>query len=193
VDEYLAYLAAYPSEEPKAKLENPAWHIHTGNPPAAELPISFALLLNLVSVSNAEDKATLWGFIRKYAAGATPENYPILDQLVGYALAYYRDFVKPEKTYRLPTEVERKALQELSDEFGKAPPGAGAEELQSIVYAVGKAHAFEPLRAWFSALYEVLLGQSQGPRFGGFVELYGVEQTRALIARALKGELVGKT
>jgi lysyl-tRNA synthetase class 1 len=192
VDEYLAYLAAYPQDEPKAQLENPAWHIHSGAPPKAELPISFALLLNLVSVSNAEDKATLWGFIRKYAAGATPEKYPILDQLVGYALAYYRDFVKPEKTYRLPTEVERKALQALSDELAKAPPGAGAEDLQSIVYAVGKAHAFEPLRAWFGALYEVLLGQTQGPRFGGFIQLYGVEQTRALIAKALKGELVGK-
>jgi lysyl-tRNA synthetase class 1 len=192
VDEYLAFLAAYPREEPKAQLENPAWHIHSGHPPKAELPISFALLLNLVSVSNAEDKATLWGFIRKYASGATPEKYPILDHLVGYALAYYRDFVKPEKTYRLPTDMERKALQELSDELSKAARGAGAEELQSIVYAVGKAHAFEPLRAWFAALYEVLLGQSQGPRFGGFVELYGVEQTRALIAKALRGELVGK-
>jgi lysyl-tRNA synthetase class 1 len=192
VDEYLAYLAAYPNEEPKAKLENPAWHIHVGAPPQAELPITFALLLNLVSVSNAEDKATLWGFIRKYAAGATEETYPILDHLVGYALAYYRDFVKPEKTYRLPTDAERKALEELSDELGKAPPDAGAEDLQSIVYAVGKAHAFEPLRAWFAALYEVLLGQSQGPRFGGFVQLYGVEQTRALIAKALKGELVGQ-
>jgi lysyl-tRNA synthetase class 1 len=192
VDEYLAYLAAYPNEEPKAKLENPAWHIHMGAPPQAELPISFALLLNLVSVSNAEDKATLWGFIRKYAPGATPEQFPILDQLVGYALAYYRDFVKPEKTYRLPTDAERKALEDLADELGKVPEGASAEELQNIVYAVGRAHAFEPLRAWFAALYEVLLGQSQGPRFGGFVQLYGVEQTRALIARALKGELVGK-
>ena len=191
VDEYLAYLASYPQEEPKAKLENPAWHIHAGNPPEAELPISFALLLNLVSVSNAEDKETLWGFIRKYAPGATPEKYAILDQLAGYALAYYRDFVKPEKTYRLPTELERQALQALSDELAKAPPGASGEDLQNIVYAVGKTHAFEPLRAWFGALYEVLLGQTQGPRFGGFIQLYGVEQTRALIAKALKGELVG--
>jgi lysyl-tRNA synthetase, class I len=191
VDEYLAFLASYPQEEPKAKLENPAWHIHAGNPPAAELPISFALLLNLVSVSNAEDKETLWGFIRKYAPGATPEKYPILDQLAGYALAYYRDLVKPEKTYRLPTELEREALQALSDELAKAPAGASGEDLQNIVYQVGKTHAFEPLRAWFGALYEVLLGQTQGPRFGGFIQLYGVEQTRALIAKALEGELVG--
>jgi lysyl-tRNA synthetase class 1 len=192
VDEYLAHLASYPEDEPKAKLENPVWHIHAGAPPRAELPISFALLLNLVSVSNAEDKTTLWGFIRKYAAGATPARYPLLDQLVGYALSYYRDFVQPQKTYRLPTEAERKALQALSDELAKARPGAGAEDLQNIVYAVGKAHAFEPLRAWFAALYEVLLGQTQGPRFGGFIELYGVEQTRELIARAIRGELAGK-
>jgi lysyl-tRNA synthetase class 1 len=192
VDEYLAHLAAYPREEGAARLENPVWHVHAGVPPRAELPISFALLLNLVSVSNAEDKTTLWGFIRKYAAGATPAQYPLLDQLVGYALSYYRDFVQPQKTYRLPTEAERKALQALSGELAKAKPGAGAEDLQNIVYAVGKAHAFEPLRAWFAALYEVLLGQTQGPRFGGFIELYGVEQTRELIAKAIRGELVGK-
>jgi lysyl-tRNA synthetase, class I len=192
VDEYLAYLAKYPTEEPKAKLENPIWHIHAGAPPQADLPISFALLLNLVSVSNAEDKATLWGFIRKYAADATPQEHPVLDHLVGYALRYYHDFVKPAKTYRLPTEHERKALEELAAELAKVKPDAGGEELQNIVYAVGKAHAFEPLRAWFSALYEVLLGQSQGPRFGGFVELYGVDNTRRLIGRALRGELVAQ-
>jgi len=190
VDEYLAHLASYPEDEQKAKLENPVWHIHAGVPPRAELPISFALLLNLVSVSNAEDKATLWGFIRKYAAGATSAKYPLLDQLVGYALSYYRDFVQPQKIYRLPSAAETKALQALSDELAKAKPGAGAEDLQNIVYAVGKAHAFEPLRAWFGALYEVLLGQTQGPRFGGFIELYGVEQTRELIAKAIRGELV---
>ena len=190
VDEYLTFIAKLPQEEPRAQLENPAWHIHAGKAPQAELPISFGLLLNLVSVSNAEDKAQLWGFIRKYAAGATPEKFPILDQLVGYAISYYRDFVKPGKTYRLPTERERAALAALADALGKAPKGASGEELQNIVYEVGKTHAFEPLKAWFSALYEVLLGQTQGPRFGGFVELFGVQETRALISRALAGELV---
>jgi lysyl-tRNA synthetase class 1 len=191
VDEYLVHLAKYPAEDAQAKFDNPVWHIHAGAPPHSELPISFALLLNLVSVSNAEDKATLWGFIRKYAPQATPEEHPLLDQLVGYALSYYRDFVKPAKTYRLPTAPERAALAALADALGKASPGANAEELQSIVYEAGKTHGFgDNLRQWFGAIYEVLLGQSQGPRFGGFVELYGVDNTRTLIARALNGELV---
>jgi lysyl-tRNA synthetase, class I len=191
VDEYLVHLAKYPAEAPKAKLDNPVWHIHAGAPPHADLPISFALLLNLVSVSNAEDKATLWGFIRKYAPQATPEQHPLLDHLVGYALCYYHDFVKPAKTYRLPTEPERKALTALADALGRVQPGASGEELQTIVYEAGKTHGFaDDLRAWFAALYEVLLGQSQGPRFGGFIELYGLDNTRALIKRALKGELV---
>jgi lysyl-tRNA synthetase, class I len=190
VDEYLAHVAHYPSEEPKARLENPVWHIHAGHPPQAELPISFAQLLNLVSVSNAEDKATLWGFIRKYAPQATPQEHPVLDQLVGYGIRYYHDFVKPAKTYRLPTEREREALAALAAALGEVAPGSSGEELQNLVYAVGKEHAFEPLRTWFAALYEVLLGQSQGPRFGGFIALFGVEETRQLIGRALRGELV---
>jgi lysyl-tRNA synthetase class 1 len=191
VDEYLTHVAKYPQEDCKAKLENPAWHIHFGRPPRAELPISFGLLLNLVAVSNAEAKTTLWGFIRKYSPAATPEKFPVLDQLVGYALAYYRDFVRPRKIYRLASEKERQALEALAQALAVAPPDARGEELQNIVYEVGKAHGFEPLRAWFSALYEVLLGQPQGPRFGGFIELFGIDNTRALIAKALRGELVG--
>jgi lysyl-tRNA synthetase, class I len=190
VDEYLADVARYAGEEPKAKLENPVWHIHAGNPPKAELPISFVQLLNLVSVSNAEDKATLWGFIRRYAPNATPQEHPMLDQLVGYGLRYYHDFVKPAKTYRLPTERERQALEALAVALGGAPPDASSEDLQNLVYAIGKAHGFEPLRSWFAALYEVLLGQSQGPRFGAFIALFGIQETRRLIARALNGELV---
>jgi len=192
VDEYLTYLAKYPQEDAKAKLENPAWHIHAGAPPEAELPISFALLLNLVAVSNAESKTTLWGFIRKYSPAATPQKFPVLDQLAGYALAYYRDFVKPNKRYRLATETERRALEALASELAGMPAGSSGEDLQNLVYEVGKRHAFEPLRAWFSALYEVLLGQPQGPRFGGFIELFGIDNTRALIAKALAGELVGR-
>jgi lysyl-tRNA synthetase class 1 len=190
VDEYLTFLAKFPSEDAKARLENPAWHIHSGKPPAAELPISFGLLLNLVSASNAHDKDVLWGFIKRHAPDASPEKYPLLDHLVGYAIAYYDDFVKPTKVFRRPTEAEAKALLALDAALAKAPAGARAEELQNLVYEAGKAHGFaENLRGWFQAIYEVLLGQTQGPRFGSFIELYGVMETRALIARALKGEL----
>jgi lysyl-tRNA synthetase class 1 len=190
VDEYVGHLAAFPKEEVAAKLMNPVWHIHQGAPPEAELPISFALLLNLASASNSEDREVLWGFIRRYAPDATPEQHPLLDQLVGYAIRYFHDFVKPAKSYREPSEKERAALLDLDARLGRLPKKVLAEEIQAEVYAVGKEHGFEPLRDWFGALYEVLLGQTQGPRFGSFVELYGVAETRALIARALAGELV---
>jgi lysyl-tRNA synthetase class 1 len=186
VDEYVGYLAAYTNEEQDAKLMNPVWHIHSGEPPKAELPISFALLLNLASASNSEDKEVLWGFIRRYAPDATSEQHPLLDQLVGYAIRYFHDFVKPAKSYRAPDKRERAALLDLDARLGQLPSGVLAEEIQAVVYAVGKEHSFEPLRAWFSALYEVLLGQTQGPRFGSFVELYGIPETRALIRNALK-------
>ncbi|MGE3914435.1 MAG: lysine--tRNA ligase [Hyphomicrobiaceae bacterium] len=190
VDEYLTFLAKYPAEEAKGRLENPIWHIHSGHPPAAELPISFGLLLNLVSASNANDKAVLWGFIRRHAADATPEAYPLLDQLVGYAVRYYDAFVKPEKKFRAPTAAERAALEALDRGLAAVPAGASAESLQNIVYEAGKTNGFaDNLRGWFQAIYEVLLGQSQGPRFGSFIELYGVPETRMLIAKALKGEL----
>jgi lysyl-tRNA synthetase class 1 len=191
VDEYAGHLAAFPKEDHAAKLMNPVWHIHEGAPPEADLPISFALLLNLASASNSEDQAVLWGFIRRYAPEATPESQPLLDELVGYAIRYFHDFVKPSKQYRSPTEQERAALEDLDRRLVALPDGVLAEEIQNEVYAVGKEHGFEPLRAWFQALYEALLGQSQGPRFGSFVQLYGIDNTRALIAKALSGELAG--
>jgi lysyl-tRNA synthetase, class I len=192
VDEYVGHLAAYPKEEPAVKLMNPVWHIHEGAPPKAELPISFALLLNLASASNSEDREVLWGFIRRYAPAATAEAHPLLDNLVTYAIRYFHDFVKPEKRYRGPSEKERAALLDLDARLAKMAQGLPAEEIQAQVYAVGKEHGFEPLRDWFATLYEVLLGQTQGPRFGSFIELYGIAETRALIAEALKGGLVSR-
>jgi lysyl-tRNA synthetase class 1 len=185
VDEYLTFLGKYWEENGEEQLTNPVWHIHKGEPPRITLPISFALLLNLVSASNARDKAVLWGFIRRYAPDATPETQPELDRLVGYAIAYFHDFVEPTKQYRPASDMERAAFADLHERLGKMPERASGEEIQNVVYEIGKTHGFEPLRSWFQALYEVLLGQSQGPRFGSFVELYGVEETRAMIARAL--------
>jgi lysyl-tRNA synthetase class 1 len=185
VDEYFTFLGSYHGESAEARLTNPAWHIHGGEPPKEEAPVSFNLLLNLVSASNAEDKAVLWGFIRRYAPSVSPETHPALDELAHHAIAYFHDFVKPAKRYRPPTDQERAAIAALYERFGELPAGASGEDIQAVVYEVGKAHEFEPLRAWFQALYEVLLGQSQGPRFGSFVELYGIAETRELIARHL--------
>jgi lysyl-tRNA synthetase class 1 len=191
VDEYITFLDRYETQEDDKKLGNPVWHLHLGAPPTEDVPISFNLLLNLVSASHSEDRDTLWGFIRGHAEGATPENHPILDKLVDYAINYFHDFVKPTRKFRAPTEVERTAFEDLIARFERVAderPNDLAEALQTEVYAVGKAYEFEPLRDWFKALYEVLLGQSQGPRFGSFVALYGVQETIALMKRALAGE-----
>ncbi|MDX2257664.1 MAG: lysine--tRNA ligase [Hyphomicrobiaceae bacterium] len=192
VDEYLQFLAAYPGQDARQQIDNPVWHIHDGAPPAAELPITFALLLNLVAASNAEDTAVLWGFIRRLAPDATPSSHPLLDELAGYAVAYYADFVAPTKRFRAPTDAERAALRALDAALAAADPKAGASELQNLVYEAGKANGYDKdtLRAWFQAIYEVLLGSSQGPRFGSFVELYGIDNTRRLIAKGLDGSLL---
>ena len=188
VDDYLTFLGKFGDEAPERQVENPVWHIHNGTPPAESAPLSFAMLLNLASVCNTEDKAVLWGFVSRYVEGATPENSPLLDQLVGYAIRYYADFVKPAKRYRAPTDVERKAIGALADALEAMPADATAEDLQNQVYETGKQFGFEKLRDWFRALYEVLLGQEQGPRMGSFIALYGVPETVALIRRALDGE-----
>jgi len=190
VDEYLSFLAKYPKEEGAKKLDNPVWHIHGGTPPVAELPVSFALLLNLVSASNAHDKDVLWGFIKRMAPDADPTTHPLLDELVGYAIAYFDQFVKPNKAFRAPTDAERAALAALESALSEVGASAEPESLQTIVYEIGKSNGFaNNLRDWFRAIYEVLLGQSQGPRFGSFIALYGVEETRELIRQGLDGTL----
>jgi len=190
VDEYHQQLRAYPKQDLKARLNNPVWHIHNGCPPESKLVVPFSMLLNLASVSGAHNKSTLWGFLRRYAPDASPETHPDLDAAAGYAVKYYEDFVKPAKTFRLPNEKERCAMRDLQARLQDWDGAPDADALQSLVFAVGKEHEFEPLRDWFKALYEVLLGASQGPRFGGFIALYGVKETIDLIEKALAGELV---
>ena len=151
--------------------------------------VPFAMLLNLASVSGAKDKDALWGFIRRYAPGASPETHAQLDEAAGFAVRYFNDFVKPNRVFRAPEARERAALEDLKARLTVWDGAADAEELQSMVFAVGKEHGFEPLRDWFKALYEVLLGASQGPRFGGFIALYGVDETLELIDQALDGRL----
>jgi lysyl-tRNA synthetase, class I len=214
VDDYLSFLDAYPRQEPKEQLGNPVWHIHNGEPPPPEVlrhegsgtTISFVMLLNLAAVANSEDPQVLWGFLRRYAPDVTPQSHPRLDKLVTYAVRYFRDFVRPSKSYRAPDEVERAALAELSDVLGRLPAHAGAEEIQTALYDIArpipryqdlKAKGATPERPgvsneWFNMLYQVLLGENRGPRFGSFVALYGVAETRRLIAEALDGALMRK-
>ncbi|HEY7460072.1 MAG TPA: lysine--tRNA ligase [Xanthobacteraceae bacterium] len=199
VDEYQQFLESYLRQDWKQRLGNPVWHIHSGNPPKPEIPVSFSLLLNLVSASNAENADTLWGFIGRYRPGITPQSHPKLHRLVEYAIHYFRDFVLPEKKYREPTEAERAALTDLRDALSQLPAGASAEQIQDVIYEVGRREPFldktgkiktkdgKPGVAldWFNMLYQVLLGQEKGPRFGSFVAVYGIDNTIAMIDGAL--------
>ena len=210
VDDYLGFLDAYPRQEWKERLGNPAWHIHSGEPPEPETlahgsntqtTVTFAMLLNLAAVANSDNPAVLWGFLRRYAPDASPENHPRLDRLVHYAVAYFRDFVLPKKAYRAADEVERAALEAVSAKLGELGAGASAEEIQHALYDIArpipryqdmKAKGATPERPgvsndFFNMVYGVLLGEEKGPRLGSFIALYGVEETRALIAKALAG------
>ena len=211
VDEYHQQLRAYEGQDEAARLNNPVYHIHGGDVPKSDMVVPFSMLLNLASVAASEDKEGLWGFIKRYAPEASAEANPQLDAAAGYAVRYFNDFVKPTRVFRAPTDQERAALEDLvaalkdaelargmieakNKAMGKDEPVAAlnmadGEDLQSIVFAVGKNHGFENLRDWFAAIYEVLMGASQGPRFGSFIALYGVDETIVLIEQGLKGEL----
>ncbi len=208
LDDYLTFLEKFPQQETKERLQNPVWHIHSGSPPAVErigseeVQLSFSMLLNIASVSNAETAEQMWGFIRKYAPGVGPDTHPRLGQLVGYAVRYYHDFVKPKKVFAAPDEIARKALKALDEELARLPPDATSDVIQYVVYEVGRTYypdlsgkAKSPdgrpgvSQAWFGTLYKTLIGQERGPRFGSFVAVYGIDGTRALIEKALKDEL----
>lgn len=203
VDEYFTYLSAYERQSWKERLNNPVWHQHSGNPPKINMPVPFALLLNLVSASNAENSDVLWGFISRYAEGVTAATNPELDALVGYALRYFNDFVKPTKKFRAPDDVERDALAKVEAKLGQIDAQADGSAIQNAILDVARAieryqdHTKKSPEggpgvsvSFFQMLYEVLIGQERGPRFGSFIALYGIEETRALINKALAGELV---
>ena len=197
VDDYQQFLDGFPRQDPKQQLANPVWHIHAGHPPKADMPVTFQLLLTLVSSSNAENAATLWGFIGRYRPGVTPQTHPRLDAMVGYAINYYRDFVAPTKKFREPSDTERAALQDLRDALSNMPPASSAEDIQNVVYEIGRREPFlDPVKKgkdgrpgvsldWFNMLYQVLLGQEKGPRFGSFVAVYGLPNSVAMIDGAL--------
>lgn len=202
VDEYYTFLGAYPRQDWKERLGNPVWHMHDGEPPAIDLPVPFSLLLNLVSASNAQNKDVLWGFISRHTSGVTPATHPELDQLVGFAIRYFDDFVKPTKTFRPADDVERAALEALGNALAGLPAGADGEAIQNASLNVArKIERYQDHSkrspdggpgvsgAFFQMIYQVLIGQERGPRFGSFAALYGIAETRALIERALAGQL----
>src|SRR5580658_670333 len=197
VDEYLQFLDAYPRQGAKEQLGNPVWHIHGGAPPKADNPVPFAMLLSLVTASNAENAETLWGFIGRYRPGVTKETHPHLAAMVDHAINYFRDFVRPAKKFSEPSATERAALIDLRDALSQLPPDAPAEAIQDVVYEVGRREPFLDQKKkakdgkpgvsldWFNMLYQVLLGQDKGPRFGSFVAAYGVQNTVDMIDGAL--------
>ena len=190
VDEYFQHLRGFEDQDAAQRLQNPTWHIHSGNPEPVDMPVTFAMLLNLVSASNADDKSILWGFISNYGSDISPETHPKLDELVGYAIRYFNDFVKPNKVFRAPSDQERSAIEDLGKRLDTLDPASDADVIQTEVFSVGKDHGFENLREWFQALYQVLLGQDQGPRFGTFIAIYGIEKTRKMIVDALAGKFL---
>ena len=205
VDEYYSFLSAYPKQSWKDRLNNPVWHMHNGNPPEVDLPVPFAMLLNLVSASNAENADVLWGFISRYAKGATPQNQPELDSLVGFAIRYFNDFVKPTKKFRAPDAVERETLEKIDKTLANLPKDADAHTIQNALLDIGRVtERYQDHNkkspdggpgvsvSFFQMLYEVLIGQERGPRFGSFIALYGIDETRGLIAKALAGKLVNE-
>jgi lysyl-tRNA synthetase class 1 len=192
VDEYYSHLSAFPGQEDTAQIDNPVWHIHRDEVPNVNIPVSFSLLLNLAGVCQAETADVIWGYLAQYASDVSPQTHPELARLVDYAVTYYQDRVRPFKHYRQPNEDEITHLRELASKLAELPAEAEAEDIQSVVFAVGKDAGYEPLRNWFSCLYQVLLGQDEGPRMGSFIKLYGMDAMQQLITSAANGELAGE-
>ena len=189
MDEYLGWLARYRRQPAAERRDNPAWFVDAGDPPQEDVPVSFAMLLNLAGVANAPDRRVLWGFLARYAPDASPDRNPVLDAMVDRALAYFRDRVLPGRRRRPATAREGAAIEALIEALRTLPADADGEGIQAEVYAAGRAHGYDDLRAWFQALYEVLFGASRGPRMGSFIQVYGIPESIALLRRALAGEL----
>ena len=197
VDDYQQFLDGYPRQDARQQLANPVWHIHAGHPPQADMPVTFQLLLTLVSSSNAENAETLWGFIGRYRPGVTPQTHPKLDAMVGYAINYYRDFVAPTKTFREPTDERarraarpaRCAVATARRRLGRRHPERGLRDRPPRAFPrsqeAGKDGRPGVSLDWFNMLYQVLLGQEKGPRFGSFVAVYGLQNAIAMIDGAL--------
>ncbi len=187
VDEYLINIDKFDEQDDKEKLLNPVWHVHNGNPPKEKSVMPFSVLLNLVGTSNATEKEVLWKFIKKNRKDIKVSEYPILDSLVGYALKYFEEVVKPNKKYRKPNNKEKIALQDLVKRLEGCEQKMDPEAIQTIVYSVGKDNGYkENLREWFKAIYEIIFGDQDGPRMGFFISFFGIKESIELINKYIK-------
>ena len=195
VDDYWQFRATLPTQELDKQLGNPAWHLLRVNggftaeeAPGAgnSLPVTYGLLLNLASVLGTEaSEENLREYLQRYLGEASITRE--VEVLIGTAVAYTRDYIAPTLSKRAPSANEAAALRALDAYLAAAAEDTSAEDLQTEVYEIGKRaeFGFESLRDWFKALYQTLLGSEQGPRMGSFIALYGVANTRRLIAEAL--------
>tara|TARA_X000000368_G_scaffold324253_1_gene261334 strand:+ start:1 stop:819 length:819 start_codon:yes stop_codon:yes gene_type:complete len=182
VDEYLDFIEKGKTQEELQLLANPVWHVHNGKIPEEKIIMTFSMLLNLVETSNADSKELLWKFVKKYKKNIIEKNYPIFDQLIGYAIEYFKDVIKKNKKYKKPDVVEKKALESLIKVLDQCNDNMEPEEIQTHIYTAGKENGYkENLRDWFKLIYEVVFGDENGPRMGFFISFFGVNETKQLI------------
>ncbi|MDB9811433.1 lysine--tRNA ligase [Candidatus Pelagibacter sp.] len=187
VDEYLDSLDKAKTQNELQLLMNPVWHVHNGNVPKEEIIMSFSMLLNLVETSNADTKELLWKFVKKHKKNISEKNYPIFDNLIGYAIKYFNDVIKLKKKYKLPNTQEKKSLQALIKTLDKCNDEMLPEDIQTLIYSTGKENGYsENLRDWFKLIYEVVFGDENGPRMGFFISFFGVNETKELIREKIE-------
>jgi len=187
VDEYLNCIEKFESQDHKEKIMNPVWHVHNGKPPKEKIVMSFSMLLNLVGSSNADNKEIIWKFINRFHKDINPKNHPILNNLTQYAINYFKDKVEPNKKFKKPDNLEKKALTSLVAKLKEIDESLQPEEIQTLIYSVGKENGYkENLRDWFKLIYEVVFGIENGPRIGFFVKFFGLKETIDLISGKIK-------
>jgi lysyl-tRNA synthetase class 1 len=187
VDEYLDFMEKAKTQNELQLLMNPTWHVHNGNIPKEEVIMSFSMLLNLVEASNANSKELLWKFVKKYKKDISEKNNPIFDNLIGYAIKYFNDVIRPKKKYKNPNVEEKMALQALVETLDKCNDQMLPEDIQTLIYSTGKENGYSKnLRDWFKLIYEVVFGDENGPRMGFFISFFGVNETKKLIKEKIK-------
>ncbi len=181
VDDLLAEYAKYPDLEEIEKPKTVSWHMEKigRERPAFSAAVNFSTLLNLISALGAGERELLWDYVRRYDPGAEGSR-EVVDKMVDRAVKYYMDFVEPAKKYRAPEPEERLALESLLEKLEAAHDGLAEDEYQALVFETAKERDLEA-KALFKTIYEVLLGQERGPRFGTFVKLVGKPRAAGII------------